>query len=131
MASINTNAAANQARQALAAAQKELATSRTRIATGKAIGSAKDNGAIHSIATMMTAERSGWTVANDSLARGQSLIATASAGLDAVSDLLRKAQEKAVAYRDTSLSTHAKAAILADIEALPSRLPALYRRLTE
>ena len=118
MASINTNAAANQARQALAASQKELATSRTRIATGKAIGSAKDNGAIHSIATMMSAERSGWNVANDSLARGQSLIATASAGLDAITDLLQKAREKTVAYRDTSLSTEAKASIRADIEAL-------------
>lgn len=118
MASINTNAAANQARQALAASQEELATSRTRIATGKAIGSAKDNGAIHSIATMMSAERSGWTVANDSLARGQSLIATALAGLDAITDLLQKAREKAVAYRDTSLSAPAKASIRADIEAL-------------
>lgn len=118
MASINTNAAANQARQALAASQKELATSRTRIATGKAIGSAKENGAIHSIATMMSAERSGWNVANDSLARGQSLIATASAGLDAITDLLQTAREKAVAYRDTSLSAEARASIRADIEAL-------------
>ncbi|PIC01027.1 flagellin [Caulobacter sp. X] len=118
MASINTNAAANQARQALAASQKELATSRNRIATGKVVASAKDNGAINSIATMMSAERSGWTVANDSLARGQSLIATASAGLDAITDLLQKAREKAVAYRDTSLSAQAKASIRADIEAL-------------
>lgn len=118
MASINTNATANRARQALAAAQKELATSRTRIATGKAVASAKDNGAINSIATMMTAERSGWNVANDSLSRGQSLIAIASAGLDAVTDLLQKVREKAVAYRDTSLSAQAKSSVRADIEAL-------------
>lgn len=122
MASINTNAAASQARQALAASQKELATSRARIATGKAIGSAKDNGAIHAIATMMSAERSGWNVANDSLARGQSLIATASAGLDAITDLLQKAREKALAYQDTSLSAQAKASIRADIEALLRRV---------
>lgn len=118
MASINTNAGASQAQQALASAQRDLAVSRKRIATGRKIASAKDDGAISAIATRMTSEQRSWGVANESLARGQSLIETASAGLDAITGLLQKAREKALALRDPSLDGRARAALSADVRDL-------------
>ncbi len=122
MTSILTNRWAALAAQALNAANKTLITAQTRIATGLRIASAKDNGALWGVGVRMRSEVSALGTVKDSLGRGQSLLQVASAGAEQIVDLLAKAREKAVALRDTSLSTSAQDALRADIQALQDQI---------
>lgn len=118
MASINTNASANQARQALAAVQRDLATTQARVATGKKIASAKDNGSTWSIAKRMGSDGNSWTAVRDSLNRGQSILDVAANGASDAEGLLEKLKEKALAYSDTSISDDSRKSIQSDMESL-------------
>jgi flagellin len=122
LTSILTNRWAALAAQALNAANKTLITAQTRIATGLRIASAKDNGALWGVGVRMRSEVSALGTVKDSLGRGQSLLQVASAGAEQIVDLLAKAREKAVALRDTSLSTSAQDALRADIQALQDQI---------
>ncbi|WP_419320097.1 flagellin [Caulobacter sp. ErkDOM-E] len=122
MTSILTNRWAALAAQALNAANKTLITAQTRIATGLRIASAKDNGALWGVGVRMRSEVNALGTVKDSLGRGQSLLQVASAGAEQIVDLLARAREKAVALRDTSLSTSAQDALRADIQALQDQI---------
>jgi flagellin len=120
--SINTNAGALLALQNLNATNTELATTQSRINTGKKIGNAKDNGAIWSMAKMQSASSSSLNAVKDSLQRGQSTIDVALAAGDTITDLLTKMKEKALAASDTSLNTASFNALKADFESLRDQI---------
>jgi len=120
--SINTNPGALIALQNLNATNTELATTQSRINTGKKIANAKDNGAIWSMAKMQSASSSSLNAVKDSLQRGQSTIDVALAAGDTITDLLTKMKEKALAASDTSLNTASFNALLADFTSLRDQI---------
>jgi len=120
--SINTNMGALIALQNLNATNTELATTQSRLNTGKKISTAKDNGAIWSMAKMQSASSSSLNSVKDSLQRGQSTIDVALAAGDSITDLLGKMKEKALAASDTSLNTASFNALVADFESLRDQI---------
>lgn len=122
MNTLNTNRLALLAAQALNAAGAGLAVAQKRVATGLRVASVKDDGAIWGMARRMRADADSWRVANDSLARGGSLVEVASAGLEKITGLLTQAREKALAFRDPSLGTSARATFRAEIETLIAQI---------
>jgi flagellin len=120
--SINTNPSALIALQNLNHTNTELATTQSRINTGKKVGTAKDNGAIWSMAKMQTASSSSLNAVKDSLQRGQSTIDVALAAGDTITDLLTKMKEKALAASDTSLNTASFNALQADFTSLRDQI---------
>ncbi len=120
--SINTNPGALIALQNLNATNTELATTQSRINTGKKVGNAKDNGAIWSMAKMQSASSSSLNAVKDSLQRGQSTIDVALAAGDTITDLLTKMKEKALAASDTSLNTASFNALKADFDSLRDQI---------
>jgi len=120
--SINTNPGALIALQNLNSTNTELATTQSRINTGKKIGNAKDNGAIWSMAKMQSASSSSLNAVKDSLQRGQSTIDVALAAGDTITDLLTKMKEKALAASDTSLNTASFNALQADFISLRDQI---------
>lgn len=113
-----TNKLALQAAQARDQAGAALARTRDRLSTGLKVASAKDNGATWSIGRRMTVEAKSFGVANDSLARGSSMLDVAVAGVDQIHDMLTRAREKALALKDPSLNQAARTALSNDIKAL-------------
>jgi flagellin len=120
--SINTNASAITALSNLTMTQTELNTTQNIISTGKTINSAKDNGAIWSIANTMTGKVSSLDAVKDSLNRAQSTIDVAMAAGQQVSDLLTQMKAKVLAAADTSLDTTSRAALNADFTSLRDQI---------
>ena len=122
MNSINTNAGAMIALQNLNATNSELQTTQQRINTGKKVGSAKDNGAIWSMAKMQSTTSQSLNAVKDSLQRGQSTIDVGLAAGDTITDLLGKMKEKALAASDTSLNTASFNALVSDFTSLRDQI---------
>lgn len=120
--SINTNTSAMIALQNLNSTASELAQTQTLINTGKKISSAKDNGAIWSMAKMQTSSADTLNSVKDSLQRGQSTIDVALAAGDTITSLLSTMKEKALAASDTSLNTASFNALKADFESLRDQI---------
>jgi flagellin len=122
MNSINTNVGALVALQNLNQTSSDLAGVQNRIATGKKVGSAKDNGAVWAIAQSQRATSSSLNAVKDSLQRGQSTIDVALSAGETVSDLLTQMKEKALAASDTSLDTASRAALNTDFISLRDQI---------
>ncbi|WP_332653275.1 flagellin [Brevundimonas sp.] len=120
--SVNTNVGAMIALQNLQVTNKDLSTVQNRISTGKAVASAKDNGAIWAIAQGQRAEMGALNAVKDSLNRGQSAVDVALSAGESVSDLLIQLKEKALAAKDTSLSTDARAALASDFDSIRDQI---------
>jgi flagellin len=120
--SINTNASAITALSNLMATQTQLAATQNIISTGKTINSAKDNGAIWSIANTMTGKVSALDAVKDSLNRAQSTIDVAMAAGQQVSDLLTQMKSKVLAAADTSLDTTSRQALNEDFKSLRDQI---------
>ncbi|MGZ3275933.1 MAG: flagellin [Caulobacteraceae bacterium] len=120
--SINLNASALIALQNLSAIQQQLAQEQTIIATGKKINSAKDNGAIWSIAQTMHGKVLSLDAVKDSLNRGQSTIDVAMSAGQQVSDLLQQMKAKALAASDTSLDATSRQALNDDFKQLRDQI---------
>ncbi|PHY20209.1 flagellin [Caulobacter sp. BP25] len=120
--SINTNPGALLALQNLNATNTELATTQSRINTGKKVANAKDNGAIWSMAKMQSASSSSLNAVKDSLQRGQSTIDVGLAAGDTITDLLMKMKEKALAASDTSLNSTSLKALKTDFDSLRDQI---------
>ena len=120
--SINTNAGALVALANLSAIQTELAQTQNIISTGKKINSAKDNGAVWSIANTMQGRVMSLDAVKDSLNRGQSTIDVAMAAGEQVSDLLQQMKAKVLAASDTSLDTTSRDALNEDFKSLRDQI---------
>ena len=122
MNSVNTNVGAMIALQNLNSTNTELATTQTRINTGKRISSAKDNGAIWAIAQNQRANSQSLNAVRESLQRSQSTVDVAISAGETVSDLLLQMKEKALAASDTSLDSTSRTALADDFSALRDQL---------
>ena len=120
--SVNTNASALVALQNLNQTNAELATTQSRINTGKRINSAKDNGAIWAIAQNQRASSKALDAVRESLQRGQSTVDVAISAGETVSDLLVQMKEKALAAADSSLDTTSRASLNEEFVALRGQL---------
>lgn len=120
--SVNTNVGAMIALQNLNATNAQLATTQSRINTGKSVANAKDNGAIWAIAQGQRAEIGALTAVKQSLDRGVAAVDVALAAGETVSDLLLQMKEKALAATDASLKTAARAALNEDFVALRDQI---------
>nr|WP_314433820.1 flagellin [uncultured Brevundimonas sp.] len=98
--SINTNGGALVALQTLNATNKALATTQSRVSTGQAVASAKDNGAIFAIATSQRAEMGAQDAVRQSLQRGQSVVDVALAAGDTVTSALKELKGLAISIQD-------------------------------
>lgn len=116
-ASILTNRAALQALRALAQAGEDLAVTRGRVSTGLKVAGPRDDAAVFAIAQGMRAEVAGWGAVSGALARAQSGLDVASAGAEAISELLGRLQQRATALADAPHAA-ARAAVRADMQAL-------------
>jgi flagellin len=122
MNSVNTNVGAMIALQSLNSTNSELSTVQNRINTGKKINSAKDNGAVWAIAQSQRGESQALNAVKESLSRGQSTVEVAMAAAESISDLLIQMKEKALAAKDTAVTTASRAALNADFVALRDQI---------
>jgi flagellin len=120
--SVNTNQPALIALQNLNKTNDEMAGVQSRINTGLAISTAKDNAAVWSIAQDQRADRAALNAVKMSLDRATSITDVALAAGESVSDLLTQMREKVVAAKDTSLSTSSRTALNADFQGLLKNL---------
>jgi len=122
MATINTNAGAMIALQNLNKTNMELAQVQTRISTGLAVSSAKDNGGIYAIAQSMRADVAGYRAVGNSIDLAQSTVDVALAAGEAISDILIEMKEKALAGADSSLDAASRTALNEDFKALRDQI---------
>ena len=118
MNSVNTNVGAMVALQNLNSTNSELATTQTRINTGKRVASAKDNGAIWAIAQNQRAASNALNSVRESLQRGQSTVEVAISAGESISDLLLQMKEKALAAADAGLDTTSRNALNDEFKSL-------------
>jgi flagellin len=120
--SVNTNASALIALQNLSVTQNELQSTQNIISTGKKINTAKDNGAVWSIAQTMQGKVSALDAVQDSLNRAQSTIDVAMSAGQQVSDLLTQMKAKVLAASDTSLDATSRTALNEDFKSLRDQI---------
>jgi flagellin len=120
--SINSNQSAMTALSNLMSTQTQLAATQNVISTGKKINTAKDNGAIWSIANTMQSKVTTLESVKDSLNRAQSTIDVAMSAGQQVSDLLTQMKAKALAAADTSLDTTSRTALNEDFKSLRDQI---------
>ena len=120
--SINTNSSALVALSNLMSTQNELANTQNIISTGKKINTAKDNGAVWSIAQTMQGKVMSLDSVKDSLNRAQSTIDVAMSAGQQVSDLLTQMKAKVLAAADTSLDTTSRTALNEDFKSLRDQI---------
>ena len=120
--SINTNASALVALQNLGVTQTDLQSTQNIISTGKKINTAKDNGAVWSIAQTMQGKTTALDAVKDSLNRAQSTIDVAMSAGQQVSDLLTQMKAKVLAASDTSLDTVSRQALNEDFKSLRDQI---------
>jgi flagellin len=122
MLSVNTNGGALIALENLNNTSQQLAQAQNVVSTGLAIGSAKDNGAIWSIAQSERSTVQSLDAVKSSLQTGQSIIDVANSAGTTVSNLLTQMSQKALAASDTSLDTASRAALNNDFVALRNQI---------
>ena len=127
MATVNTNVGAMVALQNLNKTNEQLAMTQSRINTGFAVASAKDNGAIYAIAQNMRSDVAGLRAVQQSLDRSISTVDVALAAGEAISDLLIEMKEKALAASDSSLDTASRDALNEDFKALRDQITTIAR----
>ncbi|WP_026353740.1 flagellin [Woodsholea maritima] len=122
MATINTNSGAMVALQNLNQTNKELEQVQSRINTGLAVASARDNGGVFAVAQSMRSDVNGFKAVGNSLDLAQSTVDVALAAGEAISDVLIEMKEKALAAADSSLDTASRTALNEDFKALRDQI---------
>ena len=115
--SVNTNPGALIALQNLNATNKALSETQNRINTGLKVAGPKDNGAVFAVAEGLRADIQSLGSVTNSLDRSTSVVDTAVAAGQAVSDLLKEMKEKALAAKDASIDSNTRAAYNEDFVA--------------
>lgn len=116
--SVNTNAGALIALQALTRTAKQLAIVQNRINTGFKVSSAKDDAAFFNIAQNLRADVAGLSAAKQSIDRALGAVDVAIAAAESVSDILISLKEKAVAAKDPSIDTATRTALDDDFKSI-------------
>jgi flagellin len=98
--SVNTNVGAMSALQSLSAISAEMAQVQSRISTGLAVASPKDNPAVWAIAQNQRAQSQSLNAVQTSLQRGQSIAGVAISAGETISDLISQMKTLAVQALD-------------------------------
>jgi flagellin len=122
MLSVNTNAGALVALENLNNTAQQLDSAQNIVSTGLAVGNAKDNGAIWSIAQSERSQVADLDAVKSSLQTGQSIIDVANSAGTTVSNLLTQMSQKALAASDSSLDTASRLALNNDFVALRNQI---------
>jgi len=120
--SVNTNTGAMAALQSLNATNRGLDTVQSRINTGLAVASTKDDSASFTIAQTLRGEMGGLKAVNSSLGRAKSTVDVAVAGAEQISDLVNQMKTKATEASDAGLDADSRAAIAKDFTALKEQI---------
>jgi flagellin len=118
MVSVNTNYGAMVALQNLSRTQSELSTVQDRINTGLKVASARDNGAVYSIAQDQRQRLSARQVLSDAIDRATATIDVGLSAAQSVQNVLLQMKDKAVAASAPGLSAVQIAAYNVDFTAL-------------
>lgn len=116
--SVNTNEAALIALQNLNKTTGDLGQVQTRISTGLAISTARDNAAVWAIAQAQRADIGSLSAVKMSLDRATSIADVASTAGSTISDLLVQMKEKVVAAMDPSQDTASRNALDSDFKSI-------------
>ncbi|WP_338920070.1 flagellin domain-containing protein [Pseudomonas silesiensis] len=108
---VNTNVASLNVQKNLSRATDALSTSMTRLSTGLKINSAKDDAAGLQIATRMTSQIRGQTMAIKNANDGISVAQTAEGAMQEQTNILQRMRELAVQSRNTSNSVDDRSAL--------------------
>ena len=122
MASINTNASAMTALQALNMTNKSMEKTQAAIATGFRVGEAKDNAAYWSIATSMRSDNKALSTVKDALGLGAATIDIAYVGMKASIKVVDEIKMKLVAARNPGVD---RDKVQTEITALQLQLAAI------
>ncbi|GBF57702.1 flagellin [Candidatus Phycosocius bacilliformis] len=122
MISINTNIGAMAAVQNLASTSRDLQATQNAIATGKKVATAKDNGAIWTIANKMSSDVMAYGRVRESNERAGAILDTAIAAGEGIMELLNEMKGKALAASQAGLSAASQAALAADFAQLRDQI---------
>lgn len=122
MSSILTNNSAMVALQTLKSINQNLAGTQNEISTGKSVSNAKDNSAVWAISKVMSSDVKGFEAISDSLSLGESTVAVAQNGAEAVTDLLTQIKGKIVNAQEGNVD---RSKIQTDIVALRDQIGAV------
>lgn len=93
--SVNTNTGAMAALQSLSATNKSMDTTQSRITTGLAVGSTKDDSAKFTVAQTLRGDLGGLNAVTSSLNNAKSVVDVAVSGTEQISDLVNDMKSKA------------------------------------
>ncbi|NAT40469.1 flagellin FliC, partial [Pseudomonas syringae pv. actinidifoliorum] len=119
---VNTNVASLNVQKNLGRASDALSTSMTRLSSGLKINSAKDDAAGLQIATKITSQIRGQTMAIKNANDGMSLAQTAEGALQESTNILQRMRELAVQSRNDSNSSTDRDALNKEFTAMSSEL---------
>lgn len=119
--SINTNSGAAIALQTLQSTQRSLMETQSRISTGLKVGSAKDNAATWTVATVIRTDIANYKQVSQNLSTGASIVGTAQAGAEAIAGLISQIKAKVTSAQDPANAANATQ-IQADIDALTNQI---------
>ena len=122
MISINTNIGAMAAIQNLSATNRDLQDTQNAISTGKKVASAKDNGAIWTIANKMTADVKAYGRVRESNERAAAILDTGIAAAESIMELLNEMKGKALAATQPGLSAGSLLALAGDFAQLRDQI---------
>lgn len=103
VASILTNISAMTALQTLRAVSSSLGETQGRVSSGLRVGTASDNAAYWSISTTMRSDHMAMAAVSDALGLGAAKVDTASAGLEAVIDILAVFKARLIAATEAGV----------------------------
>jgi flagellin len=119
---VNTNTTSLGVQKNLNRASDALATSMTRLSSGLKINSAKDDAAGLQIATRMTSQIRGQTMAIKNANDGISIAQTAEGAMQEQTNILQRMRELAVQSRNDSNSTDDRIALDKEFQSMASEL---------
>lgn len=122
MTSILTNTSAMNALQTLKNTNLNLNKTQQEIASGKSIGSARDNAAVWAISKVMESDVKGFEQISNSLALGQSTLGVARGAAESVTDLLTEIKQLVVGAQEENVD---RAKIQTDIVRLREQIDSI------
>ena len=120
--SVNTNVGAMAALQSLNQTQKDLSTTQSRINTGLAVSSTKDDSATYTIAQGLRSDLGGLKSVSSSLSRAKSVTDVAVAGAEQISDIVNQMKAKAYQAADAGQTTDSRTQLNNDFTALRDQI---------
>jgi flagellin len=121
MSSILTNTSALVALQTLKSTNRGLAAAQNQVSTGMKVATAKDNGAVWAIASVMRSDISGLGTVSEALAVGSATVGTARTAAESITGLLTMAKERILGGGDlTNTTTRDKR--VADLNAIGDQI---------